>query len=68
MQSRAVNGGPGNGCQPNFGPGYSLRLFSNVNAGGSFFGVTSGTSVSDLSVDSFNDVASSITTALICLN
>jgi len=64
----SVNGGPGNGCPPDFGPGYSLTLYNNFNQGGSFFTVYSGTSVSDLTPDSFNDVASSIGTAEICLD
>ena len=30
----SVSGGPGNGCQPDLGPGYSLTLFGDINEGG----------------------------------
>jgi hypothetical protein len=64
----SVSGGPGNGCPPDFGPGQSMRLFSDINEGGSSLTIFSGTSVSDLRTDSFNDLTSSISTITICLD
>lgn len=64
----SVDGGPGNGCEPDSGPGYSLTLHSNIDESGSPLTAFSDSSNSDLRNSSFNDVTSSISTAFICIN
>lgn len=64
----SVSGGPATGCPPDFGPGYSLTLYSDIDEGGTSVTVTSGTSISDLRDYSFNDMASSISTVDICID
>lgn len=59
---------PPNSCQPGLTAHWNVQLFVNSPPGGQAFEFGPGASVSNLSIYNFNDVTSSLTSAVVCLN